>query len=451
MGGVTTNPVTPIRRLRNLILGDAVTGVGSVVWTSGSILVAQVLLAANGIFSARLLGPGGKGVSAAVLTWMQLLIWGTASPLSIAELVNVPRRCDDGDIGSDCVAAALGNAVVYVFTVGIVVAGVAAIVLPPTLNHLGSGASSVVLLALATVPIGMLGAIASAVQLALGRRSRFNAAQVVNPIVMTAVVVGFAASSSLTPGRVVASAVAGTVAATFVVCRGLPWRKLAVDLKAMRSDLWFGFKAHLGSLFRLTNLRLDYLVMSAVVPARELGLYATANNLLLPLFTLPTAVSTLLTVKVARASLSHDQAGDGTRGQLVMIRAEAFRYSLLSVAGGIGLGLMAWLLVPPVLGEAYRGTVGLVWLLLPGSVLLCYTTIATAGAVSMHRIWVGVAAEAAAAVVTVALLPVLLPTWRAAGAATTSSLAYAVSAAVAAGGLAVVHRAMTTSKAHAPE
>jgi len=445
------SPGPSLRRLRSLVLGDTVTQVGSVIWTSGSILVAQILLAANGLFSARLLGPGGKGVSAAVLTWMQLLIWGASAPLSIAELVNVPRRCDDGDFQSECVAQALGNAVIYVSTVGVVVAGVAAITLPRTLSHLGSGASSLTLLALATVPLGMFGTIAAAVQLALGRRSRFNAAQVANPVVMTAVVFWFAATSSLTPGNVVVAAVAGTVAAAAVVCRGLPWRKLAVDLHTMRSDLRFGFKAHLGSLFRLTNLRLDYLVMSAVVPAKELGLYATANNLLLPLFTLPTAVSTLLAVKVARASLAEDETGEAASRQLAMIRAEAFRYSVLSVAGGVALGLMGWLVVPLILGDTYRGTVGLVWLLLPGSVLLCYTTIATAGAVSMNKVWVGVASEAAAAIVTVSLLPILLPSWRAAGAATTSSIAYAVSAAVAAAGLAVMRRNMTKSKTVVPD
>ncbi len=424
-----------VQRVRSLVLGNIVTDAASVVWTSGSLLLAQVLLAANGLISARLLGPGAKGLATGVLTWMQLLIWASSTGLSIATLVKLPPRCPDGLESRDTIGVALGNAVMFTCVAGAMVTLAGAAFLPRTLAHLGPTAGDLVLVAVVTVPIGMLGVIASAVQLALGRRVYYNAAQISNAMVMTLVTIGLAVATRLTAGGVVAAAIAGTVVSTMVASRGLPWTRLAIELKTLRHDLRFGLWAQLGSFFRLTNLRLDYLVMSAALPARELGLYATANNVLLPLFTLPAAVSLLLAVKVSNATDS--TVGAGAR-RVALISAEAWRYSLIALFGGILIGAASIVAVPFLLGNAYRDSVGLIWILLPGSVLFCYTTIATAGAVAMQRVWVGIAAEAAAAVATLLLLPFLLPGLEAVGAAITSSIAYGLSAAAAAIGLSVL-------------
>nr|MDQ6910198.1 oligosaccharide flippase family protein [Actinomycetota bacterium] len=243
--------------------------------------------------------------------------------------------------------------------------------------------------------------------------------------------------------------IAGTVASTIVAGRGLPWRRMAVEIRTLGQDLRFGVWAQLGSFFRLTNLRLDYLVMSAMLPSRELGLYATANNVLLPLYTLPAAVSLLLAVKVSKAS--HGSKGPHPR-QLALIIAEAWRYTLVALAGGLVIGMASFAVVPLILGSAYNDSVGLIWILLPGSVLFCYTTISTAGAVAMQRVWVGILAEGAAAVATVLLLPFLLPSLQAEGAAITSSVAYGLSAVAAATGLFVVRgRARRLSASALPE
>jgi O-antigen/teichoic acid export membrane protein len=392
-------------------------------------------MAIYGVTTARLLGPEGKGVVTAVFTWSQLLAWGSVAGLSTAIGVSVASK---GEAASqdDAVRKALANAVVFTALVGGLITACASILLPATLAHLGADARSLTILSLVTVPIQMLAILTLMIQLALGRTRTYALAQIVNPITMVALGAFFLlTSSTLTPSDVVLSAIAGGIASLVASARHLPWRSMRVHLASLRRDLAFGGKVHLGSLLRLTNLRFDYLVMSAFLPAVQVGLYSAANSAMIPISTVPVIAATLLSPAVARLTDSAD-AETSRRLQIALIRGKAKRYTLSALLGAGLICVTASGIVPVVLGKSFGGSVRLIWILAPGYVALCFNNIIAAGTAGMKRPWVGTFAEGTAVAVTLILLPILLPPLGADGAAIASTAAYACSALVAGVGFA---------------
>jgi O-antigen/teichoic acid export membrane protein len=192
----------------------------------------------------------------------------------------------------------------------------------------------------------------------------------------------------------------------------------------------FGAKVHLGSLLRLTNLRLDYLIMSTFLPAVEVGLYSAANSALIPISVVPVVAGTLLSPVIAAVREEGDSTEAGRR-QVALIGAKATRYTFWALAGGGLICAASPIAVPVLLGRPYTDSVHLVWILTPGYVALCFNNIIAAGTAGMKRPWVGTVAEGVAVAVTLVLLPILLPRFGATGAAVASTAAYAVSAAAA--------------------
>lgn len=431
------DPAAPItagvrHRLRAAVFGTVVTEIRTVLWTGAAMLVGQFLLAAHGILAARLLGPAGKGLVTALTSWGQVLGWIAIAGLNTAGSVRLARLPTASKQQQEDLRAVLGNAVAFGVVAGGSVALCAALILPGTLAHLGPGARSLSVLALSVIPIAVVANIIWAVQLSLGRRYLYSLAQVVNPVVMIMVTAGFVITVGLTPGRAIFSTLCGTALSFLVATKGLPWRRLRLSFRSLRQDLRFGLKVHLGRVFLLGNYRLDYLVMSAVLPAAELGFYGTANSFMLPLAAIPGAVSILLTPKVARLASRVAPGSLVTQSQHVLVAAEATRYTLFALIAGVAIAVIGPLILPLVLGSAFDSSIPLMWILTPGYVFLCFSTVVAAGAVGMGRAWVPTIVQGAAIVVTLVLLPVLLPGLQAKGAAITSSIAYAVSAAAAA-------------------
>lgn len=421
------------QRLRASVFGSTVTEVRTVLWTGGAMMIGQFLLAAHGILAARALGPDGKGLMTALTTWGQVLGWIAIAGLGTASGVRLARMPSGSRPQEDDLRAVLGNTLVFAAVAGGGVAASAAFVLPGALAHLGPSARSLSILSLSLIPIAIIANVTWAVQLALGRSALYNIAQVVNPVVMIAVTSGFMATVGLTPGRAIVSTILGALLSFVVATKGLPWRRMRFSARMLRADLGFGLKVHLGGVFQLANYRLDYLVMSAILPAVQLGLYGTANTFMLPLATVSGAVAVLLTPKVARLAGTTEARDSLVWRQRELITAEATRYTLVALGGGIVVALVGPFLLPLLLGSAYRPSIHLMWVLTPGYVVLCFSSVVAAGTAGMGRAWLPVIIQGCSIIVTLVLLPILLPRYQATGAAVTSTLAYATSAVAACG------------------
>jgi O-antigen/teichoic acid export membrane protein len=392
--------------------------------TTGALVAAQVIMGIAGVLAARELGPSGRGVVSAVLSWPVLLGWLSLLGLNTAASVRIARG------QHAAVATTLGSAAAHSVVVGGIVAVGAIAIIPAGLKHLGENADGLVMLALATIPTIVLADILMSVNMALGRLAVANLCRVVAPVVTFCGTLMLIVTHALTPGRVVGVTIAGGIVALAFAAFGLPWQRITLSASQYGPDLKFGAKAHVAGLLGLANARLDLLIMSVFLASSQVGYYSVANNLMMPVMAFASAGTVLLTPRVARMGRRErrDQVDDA---QFAAIREDARAYLIVAAGGGLILALLAPLVVPLLFGSAFQPVVVLAWVLIPGYVARTYAGLTSAGALGICRPWVGNVTEAAGLVVTAALLPILLPRYDALGAAITSTAAYCTSAVVA--------------------
>jgi O-antigen/teichoic acid export membrane protein len=393
-----------------------------VLHTGGASLTSQLMFALGGIIAAHALGPGGRGTVVGILAWLGLIPSIALVGLDAAIAVTVaqdPRKA---------LRTALGNGLVYCTVVGVVSAVAMMIVVPRIVGHLGPDGDTIATWAMAAVPFAMLSNLLLSVNLSLARYRLFNVCRIVTPLVPLLVAAGCAIAGVLTPAIMVAGTIAGILAGLLLMCWRLPWRTIAVSLKELLAELRFGAKVSVGAWLGAANLRLDLLVMSAFVAAAQLGYYSVANNVMIPVTTIPFAAATLLTPAIARMNRSEGGVVVPTGEQVARIRAQAKRYSLIAVAGGLLLAAIAPVGIPLVFGSSFSPAIVLVWILIPGFCARVYAELVNSGTRGLRQAWVGNVIEGSGLVVTVVLLPLLLPALEAKGAAIASTVAYGVTA-----------------------
>ncbi|MDQ4145691.1 MAG: oligosaccharide flippase family protein [Actinomycetota bacterium] len=396
-----------------------------VFWTGASVAAAQAIAAVIGLVSAHALGAEGRGIVSGLTTWSAMLAFVTLAGLQSAASVAVatnPQRA---------LSSVLGNALAYVVVIGGTVMLVALVFLPDLLSKLGPGARRVIPLALLSVPVCLAFEVLASVNIALDRVRQYGLARLVGPGVVLAVVLALWFTGAMTPGWVVGLTTFGAFLGTVVLALGLPWRRVRLDLAALGHDLRFGLRTHLGTLMGMANLRLDVMVMAAILTATQVGLYSVATSAMIPIEAL--SVAGALHVLPAVARLGPASAAEQTvvRSQLDYIRRTARTHVAMAAVVGLGVFVCAPLIVG-LLGPSFHDAVGPLRVLVAGYVARGCSLVVNAGAIGMGRAWVANAAEGAALLTTLVMLPVLLPKHGALGAAITSSCAYTLSALVGA-------------------
>lgn len=372
------------------------------------------------MIAARALGPEGKGIATAALTWSLMIGWAGSMGLDRAMSVRIASA-------RSSVGAALGNSVVYGVVAGGVLAGMAIAAIPPRLAHLGPDAQSIATWAMVGIPIAIIAQALMAIHLGLHNNSAFNRAQISGPMVTIVATVGLWLGGLLTPGGVVLSVLAGGVSSFLIAALGHPWREFSFQSGLLKTDLKFGARLHLAGFLSLATFRLDLLVMSLVLSANEVGQYSLASNAMVPVSSLATAAYLLLGPRIARIASQTEGDSDARSQQLAVISQQARTYTIVGACCGLTLAAVAPFVVPWLFGNTYQAAVSLIWILVPGYVLRIYAAIVSAGVSGMRRSWVGNSSELVAFIVTVALLPFLLPGYGTVGAALTTSLAYSAS------------------------
>jgi O-antigen/teichoic acid export membrane protein len=392
--------------------------------TGSALIVSQLLIGIAGVLTARALGPGARGLVGGVLAWSQTLPLIAIAGLNSAILLRV-----SGSRRSTGVA--LGNAIAYTLGLGSLVIVAAATALPGLLGHLGPHAHRLIFVALLLIPISLANELLFAVQVGLGRIRRYNISRLTSPALIFAGTVTAFAAGRITPTFVVVLTVASAALTTCLASVGLPWRELRLSMRTLREDVGFGLKVTVAGWLGLVNVRLDLMVMAAVVGASQVGYYGVANNAMLPVLSIAGAAAGLLTPAVVQLADGDSGEGPPNARQFRIIQTDARRYALASLAGGAALAAAAPVVIPLLFGRAFHPAVTLIWILIPGYVARALVTVLVAGAVGMRQPHIGNLAEGASLVVTAALLPFLLPRYEAVGAAITSTAAYVTAAGVA--------------------
>lgn len=385
---------------------------------------SQVVMGMTGVLTARWLGPEGKGLVAGANAWAQAL--GGLGGLGVAAAVQVRvARALEKDRGA-AVRGALGNSLAYALVAGASLTAVAFVPLQRALEDLGQDSFATVAFALIPLPLSMLAFALALLQLGLGRTARYAASTVAGPATTLIFALAVHLSVGLRPATLTACYIPGYLVSLAVSAGKLPWREARVHVPYFRADLRLGIRMWIPGALSLANFRLDLLVMATFLGARDVGLYSTANNVMLPVVALPVAIAHLAAVSTSRADVSA-----GRTVSVASLQRGATLALAAAAATGAAVAIAAPIVLPRLLGSAYDGVVPLVWLLLVGYTGRAVSWVIAAGANGLELPAVGMRSEGAGLVVTLVLLPFLLPTLGATGAAITSTAAYLTSAVVA--------------------
>ena len=183
----------------------------------------------------------------------------------------------------------------------------------------------------------------------------------------------------------------------------------------------YGLRAQTGTVISQLNLRLDFVVLSALTGPSVLGIYAIASKFAELTKVLGMALTYVLYPQFARAGRS--KAAE--RAKRLLPKA-----ALLTAGAVVPLFFAAGLLIPAVYGSEFEGASTPARILLLGLAFEGVAGVITAFLYGAGRPGLYSLAMGAGLVATVALDVLLIPRYEAVGAAAASAVAYATSTVV---------------------
>ncbi|MEJ7784693.1 MAG: oligosaccharide flippase family protein [Solirubrobacteraceae bacterium] len=311
-------------------------------------LNALLLLLAfvTGPVQARVLGPEGRGEIAVILTVLTLAPIVLDVGLSDFVARERARGRDLGTVLGTTLPLAVGFALV-----GVILA-------VPVSDLLGQGRPLVeryVRITMFAMPLWVAGWMLIGAARGEQRWSILYRQRALTVIASAIAIVGLTLLGRLTVESLAIAMLVITlpgIAVALPVLRGVEtWR---FDRKLVRPALAFGSRSWVTVISSQGNYRLDQLVMAAVVPSRELGLYAVAVGFTSVVSSFVSSVSLALMPRVA-------QEGGQSVPRIVRVS------TLVLVCGLAATALLAPLVVPLLFGSEFKDAVPLVMVLVLGS------------------------------------------------------------------------------------
>jgi O-antigen/teichoic acid export membrane protein len=392
--------------------------VGAVIARTATFNVATAVTAAlGGVILARALGPTARGEYAAVIAWFGIF-------LMIGEMGQAGAVCfyvaRDPSRARDYVATSRAMMLV---TGGMAVVG--GLLLAPVLAHGNPGLADAYRIAFAASAISFTG---TSYTYSLQARSirQWNLVRLSQPVLGLAIVVVLWRLRLLS-----LHAALYTLAVTMAVQLGYAYyhcRHCELAPGRVRADLVPSLAAYgLSQLAAIApasvNLFLDQLVLSQTVPAADLGRYSIAASITLVPIPLVSAIGNVAFPRLAAQRTMSAQAQ-------WLQRAAVLSSAGLAVVILAPVVVSSYWVIPLVFGPAYRGAVPLLWILAPGGVFIASSQVVGDLLRGRGRLGLVAVAQGLAAVFTVVLLIVLLPSMGVAAAAIASTVAYGVALAV---------------------
>jgi len=386
--------------------------VSSASLTLATRVAAFAFSLATNVILARSLGPEGRGVYAVAVLIPALI--GLFSQLGIgqANVFYFSKGLLDADelIGHAFSMALVLGAAGYLAVWGYVE-------LSGSHQFAGIG-SSFVLVSCLSLPFTLLVIFLQGVLNGAQRYRLWNSVlltQYASPtLTLAAALLAFHASTMAAVAAWTASCVITAAVATFNV-RRLGRFSLRMRWSSLRQLLKFGLVGYLSSLTSFVNYRFDVLIVNLFAGARQVGLYAVGTGLAEIVWYLANAAGIVLAPKVAASE--RDQ---GDR----MTEAVCRVVTLLALAAGLVLAVLAPFVVVLFFGEAFAESVWAVWLLLPGIVTFSVARVLSMYLLGRNQLKFDLLASLCGLVVTLALDLLLIPRFGFRGAAVASTIAY---------------------------
>lgn len=276
---------------------------------------------------------------------------------------------------------------------------------------------NLIVVASASIPLGLFFYYALSFEQGLERFVGFNAIYLVNAVALVVLFIPLLAQRGNVALAVTAwtlSWVPTTAVGLFVLSRS-GHLNLHLDLGVARSLFRFGIVGYLSFLTSYFNLRLSTFLVNIFTSAAQVGFYAVAVSLAETIWYISTAAATVLAPRVAGAEGSAPEITTARVSRVVL---------WTSAAAAALLGLAAPIVVRILFGSAFGPSVIAVWLLLPGIVTLSQARVLSSYLLGKNRLRIDLYASLAGLVVTIVLDLLLIPRYGFAGAAIASSIAY---------------------------
>lgn len=305
----------------------------------GAEFVVLALNVLTGLVTARLLGPEGRGVFAAVTLWQQLVASLGVAGLQTAVIYHSRRPgLDRGEVAGAAAVAAMASTSALAL--------LAALVIPPMMAGYPGWAVGAALLCLGVAHLNALHMIVKQSFAAAGAYRLFNLASVLSPLLFLALL-GVAAARGLTPGAAIA-ALALTAALALLWLLPAWWRVVRPSLGRLR-ETWAamrGYAARAAGSDAVNALSgyVDRLVLIPLVAGEALGLYVVAFSFSRLLLALRPAIDAVVFPSMA----------DRAPADMKRLHDRAFRVALAAMAAALAalFALDAFLLTL-LYGEAF--------------------------------------------------------------------------------------------------
>ncbi len=378
-----------------------------------SSFLVNVLMFVIAVVVARVLGPGGKGITALYQTGVNGAYAFISFGVAVGALYYVSRReVTPRQAMESGLTATVGAALLSA-------AGAAAIGLAfgPELRA-------------ADVPYWMVAiAIPLVVQFRLvetlcrcqGRFLAVSVMEVSIPAVILFAFLALDAAGGLSVSRAIViwslSPLPATVFGYWIVgLEGMPrgFGRAAVNARIMR----FGLQGQAGNIVQLLNYRLDSYLVLLFISAEAVGLYSVGTALSEGLWLVANSIAVVLIPKLAGADAEY-----ASRTAALICRNTL----LLTALGAAALGIAAPVAVPLLFGQRFHGAIAPLLWLLPGVVALSGTKVLSAYVFSQGKPLINTWVAMVTLAITVGGDLVLIPLLKVPGAAIASTLAYGVS------------------------
>ncbi|MBO0768042.1 MAG: oligosaccharide flippase family protein [Solirubrobacterales bacterium] len=395
--------------------GDRRRQLNRILVNLGAIVAVNLLSLVTGPILAHALGPRDRGIFAAVLLWPTLV--GSAVDLGVQD--SVTYYTSRGDVDPRSVLADSARLGVYQ-SIGAALVGVPLVFL--TMHRFGSAAVLSGLIYLAAMPFQIFAIYRMYILNGQHRYNLFNFIQVWVYLATALAYTGLLIAGVLSV-RSAAISAAACIASTWVlsvlVMRNMPVRGAPHVPGLLRNLCTYGLRSYASNLPHMLNDRVDQLIISVVLPARELGLYVVAATIASAPAYVGMAVANSVLPTLASLKTKQEQVSAARRSLALTV--------LLTAAAALVLIAIMNPFITLIFGHAFRGAITSARILVLGSIVLSSTR-------SFHGLLKGLGhpsdagwSEIGALAVTFIGLAISLPLLGIVGAAWTSLAAYTTS------------------------
>jgi O-antigen/teichoic acid export membrane protein/O-antigen ligase len=381
--------------------------VAAIGGTLGTRVIAMALSFGAGIITARVLGPRGRAELAVMLSVPAIF-----SVFGVFGLDNANARF--AGRSHTTYRQLVRFSVAYSVLPGSALAALwllAGRVWPAVMLGL---TPDLALLTAALCPIALLTTLLGTAEIGRGRVMAYNLAAAIPTGCYVAGVVVLLLAGQLTVANCFLAASAG-LALSAIALLALSAARVHPDGQkvAVREYGSYAFRAYLPNLAHYGMLRMDVPLIQLLAGSTAVALYSVALPVAEGLLLLPTAVALVIFPQVTSGAVNQESA------------QKIARVVLIGTAGLAALiALAAPTLMPAIYGTPYRGSVTVIWCMLPGLVLFSSSRTLQAYLAAADLLRPVITATALGLVINLGLLLVLTPRFGAAGAGASDSAGY---------------------------